>query len=144
MCIISPACSGSVLQPPSSWTYQKNLQRDATMSQSWAKMWLKKTCCMETKQTDDMEKRDKWARSQTGLVTKQLLCSASFFNNGRNWTLLPTYQLLLQEADALIHWGCAFLHLIVPHLSAYYNSQPARHHLHLPLQVLTHLFTLSK
>uniref|UniRef100_A0AAQ4QTM7 G-protein coupled receptors family 1 profile domain-containing protein n=1 Tax=Gasterosteus aculeatus aculeatus TaxID=481459 RepID=A0AAQ4QTM7_GASAC len=54
-------------------------------------------------------------------------------------TLLSSYQLLLQEGCASSL--CIYVHLyfIILHLSAHCDSQPAGHHLHLPLQAAPHL-----
>lgn len=78
--------------------------------------------------------------SQTALV-RQLPELSSFSppslcgdGAGGSWTLLsPTTQYLLQEARASSPWHAAYLYSTILHLSPHCSSQPAGHHLHLPL-----------
>ena len=61
----------------------------------------------------------------------------------RSWTLLSTTpQHLLQEDRASSLCIHAHLHFTVLHLFAHCDSQPAGHHLHLPLQVVIHFVKL--
>ena len=63
-------------------------------------------------------------------------------DSGGSWTLLPRTQQLLQEAQSPLHRGHADVRPAILHLHHHCGSQPARHHLHLPLQadtILSHV-----
>ena len=81
--------------------------------------------------SDKLYDRKLWSKSCQSSADSPLSGDGDL---GGNWTLLSTTpQQLLQEDNTSSLWNHADLHSAVLHRSAHCSSQPAGHHLYLPL-----------